>query len=171
MPGELKDPRATKRAMREVAGEVASEEIEAGVRDAVKWANRVLLETTPPEGASMSEWNMEPIAESVELRWEGGETEGKLAKGDRLVAEWTHPHTNKIEIGVRPHEIEGGPVLIFDWPGMPDEVRADFEDQWASDESFLEEPMVAYAKVNHPGIPGVGFIRAGFNRALREHFG
>lgn len=150
MPAHLDDPRATKRAMREAMGAATKPEIEAAVKDAVRWANRTLLEATPPAEASMAEWHMEPIAESVELTWTQGEPEGKLQQGDALVAEWTHPHANKIEVGVRPHHIEGDPVLVFD-------------DHRTGETIFA-------AEVDHPGIPAVGFIRAGFKRALREHF-
>lgn len=151
--------------------EAAREDIEEAIHDAVRYANRALMESTPPEGASMDEWRMEPIAESVEVYWEKGSSEGSLEQGDRLIAEWTHPHANKIEVGVWPHEIEADDgVLVFEWPDMPDEVREEFQDQWESEDSFLEEPEVAYVRIQHPGIPAVGFIRGGFRRALAENF-
>jgi hypothetical protein len=171
VPVELDDPRATKRAFREAIGEAAAPEIQAAIEDAVSIANDILLNDTPPEGASMEEWSMESIADSVEVYWEQGEPEGELAQGNALVAEWTHPHANKIEVGVRPHEIEADDgVLVFEWHNAPDEVRAQFQDQWEDPDSWLEEPMVTFAKVQHPGIPPVGFIRAGFRRALKTHF-
>lgn len=172
MPAELGDERSFKEAMREASGTAGREEIQTAVEDAVRMANRALREVgnNPPPDASMDEWSVEAIADSVEVRWEQGESEGKLEKGNRLVAEWTHPHTDKIEVGVKPHMIEGDPILIFEWPGMPDEVRAQFQSAWDSEDNFLEEPMVAFAEVNHPGIPGVGFIAGGFQRALRKHF-
>ena len=173
MPGSLDDPRSFKRAMREATGEVAREEIQQAVEDAVRYANRALRQAgqDPPADATLDEWSVEAIADSVDVRWEPGTSEGKLAKGDALIAEWTHPHANKIEVGVRPHEIEGDPILVFEWENIPDEVAEEFRPQWENPDSFLEEPMVAYAKIDHPGIPGVGFIRHGFRRALREHFG
>lgn len=173
MPAELGDERSFRRAMRTAMGEAGREQIQEAVEDAVRIANRNLREAgnDPPEGATLDEWSVEAIADSVELRWEPGESEGALEKGDALIAEWTHPHADKIEVGVKPHMIEGDPILVFEWPNMPDEVAAEFEDAWESDENFLEEPMVAFAEVNHPGIPGVGYIRAGFQQALRKHFG
>jgi hypothetical protein len=172
MGAELGDERSFKRAMREVAGEVGREQINEAVREAVEIANRILLEAgdSPPPEASLDEWSMGAIADSVETRWVKGESEGELAKGNALVAEWTHPHADKIEVGVRPHMIEGNPILVFEWPNAPDAVRAQFADAWESDDSFLEEPEVAFTEVDHPGLPALGYIRTGFRRSIRRNF-
>jgi hypothetical protein len=172
MPAELGDERSFKQAMREVAGEVGKREIERAVHDAVRMANNALRQAgeSPPEGATLDQWSVEAIADSVEVYWEQGEPQGELAQGNRLVAEWTHPHADKIEVGVRPHEIEGDPVLVFEWTNMPDDVAEQFRSQWENPDSFLEEPMVAFARIEHPGIPGVGFIRSGFRKAIDKHF-
>ena len=173
MTAELGDERSFKRALREAAGVAGKEQIEQAVREAVDIANRILREvgSSPPPGATLDEWSTEAIADSVELEWEQGEPQGELEQGNALIAEWTHPHADKLEVGVRPHMIEGDPILVFEWPNAPDEVRQQFADQWASDDSFLDEPEVAFAEVQHPGIPGIGFIRAGFRRSLARNFG
>jgi hypothetical protein len=172
MTAEIGDERAFKRAMRELAGAAGPDEIEEAVNDAVRMANRALRQVgdNPPPGATLDEWSVGAIADSVEVYWEQGESQGELEQGNALVAEWTHPHADKIEVGVRPHEIEGDPILVFEWTNIPDDVAEQFEAQWNDPDSFLEEPMVAFAKIDHPGIPGVGFIRSGFQRALRKHF-
>jgi len=152
MSGQIADDRAFKRAMREAAGVAGKEDIETAVSQAVKFANEQLLEAggDPPEGASLDRWHMTPIAKSVETEWRQGEPEGKLEKGNALVAEWTHPHADKIEVGVRPHEIEGDPWLVW-------------EDRETGETIFRQ-------KVQHPGIPALGFIRHGFRRSLQENF-
>jgi hypothetical protein len=133
---ELSDERSFKRALADRVEELQKDQLEAMIDIAIREANRVLIDATPPEGASMEEWHMKPIAESVEKRWDG----------DKWVAEWTHPHANKIEVGVRPHEIHGDPVLVFEIGGE----------------------TVFATKVQHPGIPALGYIRRGFRKALRE---
>jgi hypothetical protein len=173
MTAELGDERSFKRALREAAGVAGKQQIEDAVHDAVAIANRALREagSNPPPEATLDEWSVEAIADSVEVYWSPSEpSEGKLAKGDQLVAEWTHPHADKIEVGVEAHEIRGDPVLYFPWYNMPDDVAAQFEEQWNDPDSPLEEPYVFMAKVDHPGIPAVGYIRAGFSRALKRHF-
>jgi hypothetical protein len=152
MPAKLNDPRSFKRALQEIAGEVSKEQIQAAVEEAVEIANRGFAEAAdnPPAEASLDEWNMEPIIESVEIRWEQGEPQGKLKQGNALIAEWTHPHTNKMEVGVEPHEIEGDPVLVW-------------EDRETGETIFRQ-------KVDHPGNPGLGAIRNGFATVLTRRF-
>jgi len=152
MPAELDDPRAFKRAMREVTGEVSEAEIEQAVRDAARRANEAFRDAAedPPEGASMDEWHLEPIVDSLEIRRVEGDSEGNLAQGTAWVAEWQHPHTNKMEVGVRPHEIEGDPLLVFE--------------DWETGETVFT------TRVDHPGNPGIGAIREGFQSVLSERY-
>jgi hypothetical protein len=173
MTAELGDERSFKRAMREAAGVAGKEQIEEAVHDAVEMANRALREVgkSPPPDATLDEWSVEAIADSVEVYWSPSEpSEGKLEKGDQLVAEWTHPHADKIEVGVEPHTISGDPVLRFPWYNIPDDVAEQFRPQWEDPDNPLEEPEVLFAKIEHPGIPSVGYIRGGFTRAIRKHF-
>jgi hypothetical protein len=82
----------------------------------------------------------------------------------------THAFAGIHEWGAMPHEIEarGSSVLIFEWPDMPDEVRDKFESQWESTSNMLEEPQVAFSKVQHPGVPAIGFMRHGRDRAEQK---
>jgi hypothetical protein len=152
MAAELRDERSFRRALREISGQVGKEQIQAAVEEAVEIANRGFAEAAdnPPAEASLDEWNMEPIIESVEIRWEQGEPQGELKQGNALIAEWTHPHTNKMEVGVEPHEIEGDPVLVW-------------EDRESGELIFRQ-------KVNHPGNSGIGAIRNGFATVLNRRF-
>jgi hypothetical protein len=172
MGAELGDERSFKRALREAAGVAGKEQIEEAVNDAVRIANRALREagSNPPADATLDEWSVEAIAESVEVYWSPSEPEGNLEQGDQLIAEWTHPHADKIEVGVEPHQIEGDPWLYFPWYNMPDEVREKWEPKWDDPDNPLDEPYVFRKKVDHPGIPGIGFIRAGFSRSIRRNF-
>lgn len=152
MPAELGDERAFKAALRQATQDLSREEIQEAVEAAVRRANEAFAAAAddPPEGASLDEWHLEPIIESVEVYWESGASEGNLAQGDSLVAEWTHPHTNKMEVGVQPHEIEGSPYL-----------------RWIDRETGEE---IFRRKVQHPGNPGIGAIREGFRHVLETRF-
>lgn len=168
---ELGDERSFRRALREVVGVAAKEEIEVAVRDAERYANQILYEMSrsPPAGASMEEWSLQTIADSSRRYWSPSEPEGELAQGDAYVVEWTHPHADKIEVGVKPHQITGDPILVFPWPDAPDDVKARFRPRWENPDNWLEEPEVIFAEVDHPGIPAVGYIRSGFRYALERH--
>jgi len=152
MTAELEDPEAFKRAMREVVDEVSAEEIREAVEEAARRANESFERASadPPEGASMDEWHLQPIIDSLTIRRVEGQSQGALAEGDAWVAEWEHPHTNKVEVGVMPHEIEGSPIL-----------------RWVDRETGEE---IFRQKVDHPGNPGVGAIRQGFVSVLEERY-
>jgi hypothetical protein len=147
MPARLEDSGALRDAMRGDVAEISLEATLEAVNTAVRITNRLFAEVadSPPPEASLDEWHLEGIINSVETRVEDAEGTGR-----RVVAEWTHPHTDKIELGVKPHEITGDPVLVWTSPETGETIFA--------------------TKVDHPGIPAVGAIRTGFRRALRQHF-
>jgi len=171
MTAELGDERSFKRALREAAGVAGKEQIVKAVDDAVRYANERLREASPPDTATQDEWHVQPIADSVRTYWVKGEPEGKLEKGNAYVAEWEHPHADKLEVGVAPHMIEGNPILVFPWPDAPPEVVEDWQPRWDDPDYWLDEPYVVFTEVEHPGIPALGFIAAGFRRSLQENFG
>lgn len=144
---KLKDPGSVQAAMAEVIGEIALETVLEAAFVAQREANRLFAEAPPP-GASMDEWNMQPIIDSARSEVVQRESPGKLGRGDVVVLEWTHPHVGHIEWGVVPHEIEGDPVLAW-------------EDRETGETVFR-------TRVEHPGIPAVGAIRAGVRKAFRE---
>jgi len=139
---ELGDPRSFKRALADRIEEVSRDRVIEATEYAEAEANRRLLNGTPPEGASMNEWHMDPIADSSRTYWDDSR--------EIAVAEWQHPHADKIEVGTQPHLIEGDPVLVFE--------------DWETGETVFA------TEVQHPGIPAVGFIRGGFADALNEFF-
>lgn len=79
---------------------------------------------------------------------------------------WTFTYTHLasvwMEYGTEPHEIKAaeGEMLAFEWPDAPPEVQEMF-DNWE------EDHMVYFKKVDHPGTPAIGYVRAG-RRAARE---
>jgi len=76
---------------------------------------------------------------------------------------FSFPHEGAVfqEFGARPHEIRAkkAEVLAFEWPDAPAEVKKQFED--------TEGDLVFFESVNHPGIPAIGFVRYGRDRASR----
>lgn len=140
MTAELGDERGFKDEIRAEVTAISREQVERAMEDAVRFANQALTESTPPPDASMDDWHMEPIAESVVIEW----------RGDELVAEWEHEASGWIELGVKPHMIEGNPVLAW-------------EDRETGEMVFRHE-------VQHPGLPAVGYARGGAARAIARHF-
>jgi hypothetical protein len=73
------------------------------------------------------------------------------------------PHEGAVfqEFGARPHEIRAreAEVLAFEWPDAPDRVREEFED--------TDGDLVFFDSTDHPGIPAIGFVRYGRDRARR----
>lgn len=77
---------------------------------------------------------------------------------DRWVFAVTHRFADVHEWGAQPHEIKAkqAQALVFEWPDAPKEVREQFEDTF---------PKVFFDSVEHPGVPGIGFLRYGRAKA------
>lgn len=73
----------------------------------------------------------------------------------------THFSAGFHEWGVTPHEIRAkqADVLAFPWPDAPEEIEEKFEDTF---------PYVFFDKVEHPGVPGIGYLRHGRERARQR---
>lgn len=81
---------------------------------------------------------------------------------------FSFPHRGAVfqEFGAMPHEIRAkrAEALAFEWPDAPEEVKEQFE--------HTEGDLVFFESVDHPGIPAIGFVRYGRDRAqafLRRH--
>lgn len=79
----------------------------------------------------------------------------------REVWSFAYNHAGAVyqEFGAMPHEIRAkrAEYLAFEWPDAPEEVAEQFED--------TEGDLVFFKKVDHPGIPAIGFIRYGRDQA------
>ena len=77
---------------------------------------------------------------------------------------WSVPHYGAVfqEFGAIPHEIRAkkAETLAFEWPDQPEAVREQFE--------HTEGDLVFFESINHPGIPAIGFVRYGRDKAKRE---
>ncbi|MFB6284582.1 MAG: hypothetical protein ABEK59_11765 [Halobacteria archaeon] len=84
-------------------------------------------------------------------------------------ATFSYPHEGAIfqEFGARPTEIRArkAEYLAFEWPDAPREVKEQFE--------HTEDDLVFFKSINHPGIPGIGFVRKGRDKtaALLDSLG
>lgn len=67
---------------------------------------------------------------------------------------YTHLASVWMEYGTRPHVIEPKHAdwLAFEWPDAPDEIKERFEDTF---------PLVFFKRIDHPGAPAIGYVRAG----------
>lgn len=76
--------------------------------------------------------------------------------------EFSYPHYGAVfqEFGAQPHEIRAkeAEALAFGWPDSPEKVKEEFAD--------TKGDLVFFKSVNHPGIPAIGFVRYGRQRAM-----
>lgn len=134
--------------------EIAARQADALGREAIEaWVevtNELLRNAPVGIGAprSAEEWNLEAIAESVEIRQARG-AGGQFTTG--WEAEWTAetddgiPLIDIFEFGVEgPYPIHGNPVLHWTDPETGEDIFR--------------------AKVMHPGIPAVAAVRIGKQR-------
>lgn len=71
------------------------------------------------------------------------------------------PHIGAVfqEFGAMPHEIRAkkAEMLAFEWPDAPQHIQEQF--------SHTEGDLVFFESINHPGIPAIGFVRYGRQKA------
>lgn len=115
------------------------------------------------------------LAEAAEQRQKLGSAKGQTGREETSLSkiqqgavppqwdqdreEWafSYPHRGAIfnEFGARSHEVRAkkAEVLAFEWPDAPEKVQEQFD--------HTEGDLVYFESVNHPGLPGIGFVRRG----------
>lgn len=84
----------------------------------------------------------------IDPHWTGEYWEFAVGHAAAVFHEW----------GAQPHEIRArkAQVLAFEWPDAPEEIQEKFEDTF---------PTVFFDAIDHPGVPGIGFMRHGREQA------
>jgi hypothetical protein len=119
------------------------------------------------------------LTEAAERRAQLGQRHGRQGRADTGLSQiaqkavppfwddqreawvFSFPHAGAVfqEYGAMPHEIRArrAEVLAFEWPDAPAEVQEQFD--------HTEGDLVFFESINHPGIPSIGFVRYGRERA------
>ena len=119
------------------------------------------------------------LVEAAENRSEIGVAHGRVGRAQNNLSEladkavppmwddereawvFSFPHEGAVfqEFGALPHEIRArkAEVLAFEWPDAPKEVQERFE--------HTEGDLVFFESIDHPGIPAIGFVRYGRDKA------
>ena len=100
-------------------------------------------------------YNVDPVIESL--------AEPQIHRSsNRVEAHWGWDHTAApfFNTGTTfTNPIQGNPILAFEWPDAPPEVREDFADTF---------PTVFFPQTEPTGLPGSGFVEAGLHWLMRE---
>lgn len=98
------------------------------------------------------EYEVFPVVQSAQPpQWDPRE--------EAAVMSWPHVASVFFEHGTTQHEIEGNPLLAFEWEEMRGEEFADTGETF--EEVFDTFPLVFLPRVNVEGIPRIGFARGG----------
>jgi hypothetical protein len=76
---------------------------------------------------------------------------------------WDNPQMGRWEFGIRPHEIQGNPILSFVWADPPEWVKEEFDQARSAGGQFASGWRVFFSSVSHPGIPESRAIRDALN--------
>lgn len=104
------------------------------------------------------EYDVFPVVQSAQPpQWD--------ARQEAAVMSWPHTASLFFENGTTKHEVEGDPLLVFEWEEMRGEEFADTGK--AFEEVFDTFPTVFLPKVEVDGIPRIGFGASGRRTAAR----
>lgn len=127
---------------------------------AMEAANRVFShanETLLSAGDDL-EYEVFPVAQSaIAPQWEDRE--------QAAVMEWPHRAARFFNDGTTAHEVEGDPLLVFEWEEMRGEEFADTGKTF--EEVFDDFPTVFLPRVNVDGIERIGFVDKGLREGAR----
>ena len=118
---------------------------------------RLIAETNWQAYADRNGYDIDHIWRDAEVEFD------RTPDAIEISGEW--PFSAQFEHGVEPHTIEAtnADFLKFPWPNAPEEVKEQFRPQWENPNSFLEEPIVLFKKVNWGsetgGIPAARAVR------------
>lgn len=129
---------------------------EAAMEAANRWyssANETLT-----QAGDDHEYEVFPVVQSAQPpQWDENEGAAVMA--------WPHQAAVFFEHGTTAHEVEGDPLLVFEWEEMRGEEFADTGKTF--EEVFDEFPTVFLPRVSVDGIPRIGFAEQGRRDAAR----
>lgn len=136
-------------------------ELETLSRDvAMETANRVFSHATEVlyQAGDERGYEVHPVAQSAQPpQWDDHEQAAVMA--------WPHRASVYFNHGTTAHEIEGDPVLAFEWEEMRGEEFADTGQTF--EEVFDDFPTVFLPRVEVEGIDRIGFVDKGLRKGAR----
>jgi len=147
--------------MAEATAEDFEETLEARSKElAMEAANRWFSESNERllQGGDEHDYDVFPVVQSAQPpQWD--------AREQAAVMSWPHRASAFFAHGTTSHEIEGDPLLVFEYEEMRGEEFADTGKTW--EEVFDDFPTVFLPRVEVDGIPRIPFDVEGKRTAAR----